>query len=155
MRPEPSFSARSHRDWDDGVVTVDALPPGRIRLPRSVFIGVFVLALCTLPLVALAPWWSLLLLLPAVAGLYAWRTGVDFTAVGVTVQATFRATDVAWADVAGVETRGRDELWLVRRDGRLLRLPTLRARDLTRVHELSGGRLGLPPTPGQTSLPRA
>ncbi len=140
---------------DDGQVTVDALPPARIRLPRSVFIGVFVFAICTLPLVSVAPWFLVVLLLPAVAALYAWRTGVDFTAAGVAAHAAFGTTSVLWADVAGVEVRGRDQLWLVRRDGRLLRLPTLRVRDLGRVHELSGGRLGVPPTPGETSVPRA
>lgn len=136
-------------------MTVDALPPARVRLPRSVFMGVFVFAVCTLPLVSVDRWLMLLLLLPAVAALYAWRTGVDFTAAGVTVHATLASIVVAWADVAGVEVRRGDQLWLVYRDGRLLRLPTLRARDLVRLHELTGGRLGVPPRPGETSVPRA
>ncbi|MGI8681374.1 MAG: PH domain-containing protein, partial [Mycobacteriales bacterium] len=59
--------------------------------------------------------------------------------------AAFRSTWVPWAQLAGLQTRGRGELWLVRTDGTAVRLPVLRSpRDLPRLHAASAGRLGVP-----------
>ncbi len=115
-----------------------------LRLPRSAFIAVAVLAVCTLPLVSVSPWLLVLLALPLLAGLYVWRSGVDIGADAVTVRAALASTTVPWPEVGGVEIRRGGELWLARRDGSAIRLPTLRARDIHRLHTASGGRLGLP-----------
>lgn len=112
-------------------------------MPRSALLAVGIFALCTIPLVSVDPWLIVLLVLPALAGMYAWRSGVDLHPDGVTVHAAFGSTTVGWADVAGVHVR-RGELWLARRDGGALRLPTLRTHDIHRLHEASQGRLGLP-----------
>lgn len=114
-------------------------------MPRSALIAVGIFAVCTIPLVSLSPWLVLLLGLPVLAGVHVWRSGVDIGAHGVTVRAAFGTVAVPWDDVAGVQIRRRGELWLVRRDGGTLRLPTLRVRDMHRLHGASDGRLGLPP----------
>lgn len=119
--------------------------PARLRMTRTAMIGVGILTVCMLPLVAVSSWLLVLLVLPVLAGVHVWRTGVDIDEAGVTVRATLGTVAVPWLQVSGVQVRGRGELWLVRRDGGSLRLPTLRVRDLGRLHEASGGRLGLDP----------
>ncbi|MDQ3464278.1 MAG: PH domain-containing protein [Actinomycetota bacterium] len=116
----------------------------RLRMSRSALLAVGIFVICTIPLVSVSPWFLAVLALPVLAGVHVWRSGVDIGADGVTVRAAFRSVTVPWADVAGVEVRRQGELWLVRRNGASLRLPTLRVRDLHRLHEASGERLGLP-----------
>jgi hypothetical protein len=113
-------------------------------MPRSALLAVGIFAICAIPLVSVSPWLLGLLLLPILAGIHVWRSGVDIDADGVAVRATFGSTTVPWEDVAGIQVRGGD-LWLVRRGGGTLRLPSLRLRDVHRLHEASQGRLGLPP----------
>lgn len=124
-----------------------AVPPAvtRLRLPRSALVAVAVLAVCTLPLASADPRLGLLFVIPALVGLYVWRSGVDVSDTGVTIRAAFGARRIAWEQVAGLQVRGRGELWLTRTDGTAVRLPVLRSpRDLARLHAASGGRLGVP-----------
>lgn len=122
----------------------------RLRMPRSALLAVGIFAVCVIPVAAVHPGLLVLLALPALAAGHVWRSGVDLDRVGVTVRAAVGSTKVAWADVAGVQVRGRGELWLVRRDGVALRLPALRVSDLTRLSAASQGRLG-PPNGGSSA----
>ncbi|MGI8530241.1 MAG: PH domain-containing protein [Geodermatophilaceae bacterium] len=116
----------------------------RLRMPRSAWLAVGIFVVCTIPLVSVSPWLLILLVLPVLAGVHVWRSGVDIGQDGVRVHAVLGSAKVPWADIAGVEIRRRGELWLVRREGGAFRLPTLRLRDIHRLHAASGGRLGLP-----------
>lgn len=113
-------------------------------MPRSVLLAVGLFVICAIPLVSVSPWLLLVLLVPALAGVYVWRSGVDIDAETITVRAAFGTVAVPWDDVAGLAVRGRGQLWLVRRSGTSLRLPTLRVGDIHRLHAATGGRLGLP-----------
>ncbi len=119
--------------------------PARLRMPRSALLAVLVLAICVIPMAAVSPWLLALFVVPLLAGLYVWRSGVDIDRDGIAVHAALATTTVPWPDVAGVEVRDGGPLFLIRRDGGALRMPTLRARDLPRLHQASGGRLGVPP----------
>ncbi len=130
------------------------LTTAQLRMSRSALIAVGIFSVCTVPLVSVKPWLVVLLALPVLAGFHVWRSGVDIDADGVTVRAAFGTTTVAWRDVAGIQIRGRGHLRLVRRDGAALRLPTLRVRDIHRLHEASGGRLGLPADAAETDARR-
>lgn len=119
-------------------------PVARLRMPRSALVAVVVLVACTIPLASVSRWLLLLFVLPAAVGAYVWRSGADVSSAGVLVRATLGSTWVPWERVAGLETRRRGELWLVRKDGTAVRVPVLRSpRDLPRLHEASAGRLGL------------
>jgi len=122
----------------------DPAPITRLRMPRSALVAVVVLVVGTVPLASANPWLVALFALPVLVGVYVWRSGVDVDPGGVTVRAAFGASRVPWPQVAGLQVRDRGQLWLVRRDGSALRLPTMRSRDLPRLHAATGGRLGVP-----------
>ncbi|CAN5151085.1 hypothetical protein BH20ACT5_BH20ACT5_08290 [soil metagenome] len=131
-----------------------ALTTIRLRMPRSALLAVGLFMICAIPLASVSPWLLALLGLPALAGIYVWRGGMDLDASGVTVRSAFGTVAVPWDDIAGLAVRGRGVLWLARRDGTALRLPVLRARDLPRLHAASAGRLGVPgPVTGPTGTP--
>lgn len=116
-------------------------------MPRSALVAVAVLVVCLIPMAAVEPWLSVLYLVPVLAGVFVWRSGVDIDGNGVLAQAALGSTFVAWEQVAGLEIRRRGELWLARRNGTAVRLPILHSpRDLPRLHAATGGRLGVPET---------
>ncbi len=54
-----------------------------------------------------------------------------------------RRRQIAWADLDGFEFQGQRWAIAVTLDGRRIRLPMVRPRDLRRLAEVSGGRLYL------------
>ncbi|RZU32798.1 PH domain-containing protein [Blastococcus saxobsidens] len=122
-------------------------PTARLRMNRTALFPVALLALCVVPLAFAAPWTPVLLLVPVVVAIWVLRTGVDITAEGLTVQALVGRRTVPWTEVAGIRVAPRGELWLVTTAGTELRLPVMRARDLPRLAQLSGGRLEVPAPP--------
>jgi hypothetical protein len=118
-------------------------------MTRSALLPVVVLAMCLLPVASFAPWTPLVLLVPVTVAAWVLRTGVDVDDDGLTVRTLFGSRRVAWSEVAGIRVAERGELWLVRTVGTEVRLPALRARDLPRLAQLSGGRLELPAPPAQ------
>ena len=85
-----------------------------MRMSRTALLPIAVLAICLLPVAAATPWLLLLQLVPV--------------------------TLVAWVFRVG----DRGDLWLVTTAGTQVRLPVLRARDLPRLAQLSGGRIPAP-----------
>jgi hypothetical protein len=115
-----------------------------MRMSRTALVPVAIFFVCVLPLATARPWLSVLWLLPLAAAAYVLRTGVDLDDAGVTVRSAFGRRLVGWTDLAGIRVGRRRELWLVTRRGTEVRLPVLRARDLPRLAQLSGGRIAVP-----------
>jgi Bacterial PH domain len=113
-------------------------------MSRTALLPVVVLAFCVLPLTTASTWWLLLLVVPAVLAAWVFRVGVDLGERGVTVRSLVAARAVSWDDLAGIRVGEGSDLWLVTTAGTQLRLPVLRARDLPRLAELSGGRIPAP-----------
>jgi hypothetical protein len=113
-------------------------------MSRTSLLPVVVLAFCVLPLGTATAWWLVLLIVPAALAAWVLRVGVDVGGDGVTVRSLAGARTVPWPELAGIRVGERAELWLVTTAGTQVRLPVLRARDLPRLAELSGGRIPAP-----------
>jgi hypothetical protein len=120
------------------------VPVARLRMSRTALLPVVVLVFCVLPLATATPWLLLLLVVPAALAAWVFRVGVDVGDDGVTARSLVGARTVAWHQLAGIRVGERADLWLVTTAGTEVRLPVLRARDLPRLAELSGGRIPAP-----------
>jgi len=121
--------------------------PARLRMNRTALIPVGLLALCAVPLAFAAPWTPVVLLVPLAVALWVLRVGVDIADDGLTVRSLAGERRVAWDELAGIRVDPRGDLWLVTTAGTEVRVPVMRARDLPRLAELSGGRIDVPPPP--------
>ena len=113
------------------------------RLPTSALfipIGLFVFAT---PLAAASVWTLPLYLLP-LYGLF-WVLITRTVADDRTIEAhlPLRTRRIPWADLDGFEFQGPRWAIAVTQEGRRIRLPMVRPRDLRRLAEVSGGRLYL------------
>jgi hypothetical protein len=124
---------------------VDA--PARLRMSRTALLPVAVLALCAVPLAFAAPWTLVVLLVPAVVAAWVLRVGVDIGDDGITVRSLVGRRRVPWSELAGIRVAEDHRLWLVTTHGTEVRVPVMRARDLPRLAELSGGRIAVPAPP--------
>ena len=119
----------------------------RLRMNRTALLPVLLLAVCVLPLASAATWTLAFLLVPVLAAAWVLRVGVDVADDGVTVRSLVAARHVPWREVAGIRVAERGDLWLVTTRGTEVRLPVLRARDLPRLADVSGGRIPAPAEP--------
>ena len=119
--------------------------PARLRMTRTALFPVGLLALCTVPLAFAAPWTPVLLLVPLAVAVWVLRAGVDIAGDGLTVRTLVGQRLVRWDELAGIRVARRGALWLVTRRGTEVHVPVMRARDLPRLAELSGGRIDVPP----------
>ncbi len=122
--------------------------PARLRMNRTALIPVGLLALCVVPLAFAAPWTPVLLLLPLAVAVWVLRVGVDIADDGLTVRSLIGQRLVRWDELAGIRVARRGDLWLVTTRGTEVHVPVMRARDLPRLAELSGGRIDVPSPPG-------
>ena len=121
--------------------------PARLRMNRTALIPVGLLALCVVPLAFAAPWTPVLLLLPLAVAVWVLRVGMDIAEDGLTVRSLAGERRVPWTELAGIRVAPRGDLWLVTTHGTEVRVPVMRARDLPRLAELSGGRIPAPAPP--------
>ena len=121
--------------------------PARMRMNRTALFPVGLLALCVVPLAFAAPWTPVLLLLPLAVAVWVLRAGADIADDGLTVRSLAWERRVPWTELAGIRVAPRGELWLVTTHGTEVRVPVMRARDLPRLAELSGGRIPAPAPP--------
>ena len=113
------------------------------RLPIAA-LGIPVLAaFCVTPLATAGGAWIWVYALPVLALLYVLltRTVADRTGLRTGGPTGFHA--MAWPDMDGMEFRGSRWAVAVGHDGRRLRLPMVRPRDLPRLAAVSGGHLDL------------
>lgn len=120
-------------------------PPARLRLSRTALLPVLVLLIGCIPLAAVAPPWTfLVLVLPLALAAWALRVGVDIGDDGITIRSVAGHRDLPWRELAGIRVGRRGDLWMVTTHGTEVRLPVLRPRDLPRLSALSGGRIAVP-----------
>ena len=117
----------------------------RLQMSRMHVVPAVVAVVCALPLATAAPWLLVVLLLPAAWITYVLRSGVDIDDDGIVVRAVFGSARIPWTRITGVLIDKRQKLSLATAEGSTLRLPNLRVRDLPRLYEASGGRVGLAP----------
>jgi hypothetical protein len=116
-------------------------------MSRTTLVPVALLFVCVVPAAVASPWTLFLLLVPLAVAAWVLRVGVDVGDDGLTVRSVAAARVVPWEDLAGIRVGRRGDLWLVTRSGSEVAVPVLRARDLPRLAQLSGGRLAVPEPP--------
>ena len=119
----------------------------RMRMSRTALLAVLVLFVCALPLAASAAWTPVFLLIPLLAAAWVLRVGVDVDDEAVTARSLVGSRRVPWTQMAGIRVGERAALWLVTTGGTEVRLPVLRARDLPRLADVSGGPIPAPADP--------
>lgn len=115
----------------------------RPPMNRMALLPGVVAVVCALPLATASPWLLLVLLAPAAWISHVLRSGVEIDDDGLIVRALFGSVRIPWARITGVLIGKRHELSVATVGGGSIRLPNLRARDLPRLYEATGGRLGL------------
>jgi hypothetical protein len=113
-------------------------------MSRTALLPVVLLLVCVVPLAAASPWALVVLVLPLFAAAWVLRVGVDVDDAGITVRQLVAARTVRWSELAGIRIGRRRGLWLVTTAGTEIALPVLRAGDLRRLSDLSGGRIPQP-----------
>ncbi len=115
----------------------------RLSMNRMALVPGVVAVVCALPLATASPYLLFVLLAPAAWITYVLRSGVDVDDEGLIVRALFGSVRIPWGRISGVLIGQRQELSVATVGGGAIRLPNLRARDLPRLYEATGGRLGL------------
>lgn len=113
------------------------------RLPVSALfipVGLFVFAT---PLASASVWTVALYLLPIYGLIYVLVTRTVADDRTITARTPISRRRIAWADLDGFEFQGQRWAIAVTLDGKRIRLPMVRPRDLRRLAEVSGGRLYL------------
>lgn len=121
--------------------------PARLRMSRTALIPILVLLVGMVPVLAAAPWTVVLLLVPAALTAWVLRIGVDVGDAGITVRSVVGRRHVPWPELAGIRVTPNGGLRLVTTGRTEVALPVLRARDLPRLADLSGGRISVPRPP--------
>ncbi len=111
------------------------------RLPAVALFLPILLFFCITPLATAGPWWGVLFAVPAGALVWVLIARTTATPTGVTAHGLLGSKKMAWSDMDGLEFR--DSRWAIAvgTDGRRLRLPMVRPRDLPALTAVSGGSL--------------
>lgn len=117
--------------------------PVRLQMNRIALVPAVVAVVCALPLATASPWLLFVLLAPAAWITYVLRSGVDVDEEGLLVRALFGSVRIPWARITGILIGTHQELSVATAGGGAVRLPNMLARDLPRLYEATGGRLGL------------
>jgi len=117
----------------------------RLQMNRIALVPAVVAVVGALPLATASPWLLFVLFLPAAWITYVLRSGVDVDEDGLVVRALFGSIRIPWSRITGVLIVRRQEVSVATVEGSTVRLPGLRVRDLRKLYEATGGRLGLPP----------
>lgn len=118
------------------------------RLPRSAYLAVLFLALCVTPLVQ-HPALAVVYLVPVLAAAFVARSATLVDGAAITVQALVGRRTVPWSDVRALSVDGRGRVFLGASNGRVLRLPFVRARHLPLLARTGGQNwpVSSPPPP--------
>jgi Bacterial PH domain len=111
------------------------------RRPLTALLGVFGLIVCMTPVAFGVPGLQVLYLVPL--GVTIWLVRAR-TVVGpdtVVVHRVVGSQRVIWSDLQGLRIDERSRVWAVLRGGEEVRLPAVRARDLSLLATASRGRL--------------
>lgn len=138
--------SRRRRSGAPGAGKMDPMPhPERatFRLPASALFIPVVLFFIATPLASASIWTVWLYLLPVYGLFYVLftKTVADDQTITATIPLLRRR--IAWADLDGFEFHGPRWAIAVTMDGKRIRLPMVRPRDLHRLAAVSGGRLAL------------
>jgi hypothetical protein len=111
----------------------DRAPVSRFRHDRGRAVAGLIVTISLLTLVAVSPWFALLLVPPAAWTGWVWRAGTDADRHGLRVRALLGRRDLPWSQVSALHpdrlVQGRSERRRGRDSGRLRRLAGGGGRD--------------------------
>jgi hypothetical protein len=113
------------------------------RLPFPALLFPVLLLFCIVPLATVGGAWGVLYVVPVAALTWVIVTRTRATPSEVTAYGLLGAKRMAWTEMAGLELKDARWATAVGLDGRRLRLPMVRPRDLPRLAAVSGGSLNL------------
>ncbi|MDF2978077.1 MAG: hypothetical protein K0S40_2805 [Actinomycetospora sp.] len=122
-----------------------------VPLPALVAVGFVAVGLS--PIAFQGRWWFLLFLLPLALAWWLVRTRTVVDADALRVVSAVGSRRLPWSEVATLRVASRGWVRAVRADGSEQTLTGVRARDLGRVAQASGGRITMP-TPEEIAAAR-
>ncbi len=126
--------------WDDG--RVSRTDRAVFRLPGVSLVIPFLFFVCVTPLANAGPkFWLALYVLPVLGLAYILLTRTVADSELIRTAGLFGGRRLRWADLDGLEFHGPRWAIAVGTDGRRVRLPMVRPRDLPQLARVSGGRL--------------
>ncbi len=115
------------------------------RLPAPALFFPVLLLFCVTPLATSGGAWAVTFVVPVLALVWVALTRTKATPAGVTAYGLLGAKKMLWTELAGLEFNDARWAIAVALDGRRVRLPMVRPRDLPRLVGVSGGSLRLGP----------
>jgi hypothetical protein len=122
-------------------------PTVRFRHSAAISVASVIMLISGLSLVTWVPPVVLLVLVaPLAVAVWAWRTGTDADAGGLTVRATLGRRRIPWSDVAGLVTDDDGQVRAQLTSGRAVPLPAVGRGDLARLVAATGQDLTTDPS---------
>ena len=118
----------------------------RFRRSPATALAAVVFMIAALSVARWAPYLLVLLVIPAVVAMWAWRSGTDADQAGLTVRALLGSRRIPWSDVAGLVTDDKGTVSAQLNSGRAVPLPAVGRADLPRVVEAAGQDISGDPT---------
>ncbi len=122
-------------------------PALRVRKSGALLVAALIAFVGTVPLAGGR--WELtpVLLLPLIAGVWAWRAGTDVFPDRLTVRALVGSTVIPWARVTELAPDARGRVAALLDNGNVIRLTGVTKSNLPAVLKAAGQELSTPPPP--------
>ncbi len=122
-------------------------PVLRVRKSGALLVAALIAFVGTVPLAGAR--WELtpVLLLPLIAGVWAWRAGTDVFPDRLTVRALVGSTVIPWARVTELAPDARGRVAALLDNGNVIRLTGVTKSNLPAVLKAAGQQLSTPPPP--------
>lgn len=113
----------------------------RFRQSGATLVAALIAFVGAIPLAGSSWVFAPVLLIPLMAGAWAWRAGTDVDTAGFRVRALFGSTTVAWSRVAELAADQRGRVSALLTDGHALRLTGVSANALPKLLAAGGQKL--------------
>jgi hypothetical protein len=111
------------------------------RYNQAIWVAAAIAFIGALPLASAAWYFTPVLLIPLLIGVWAWRAGTDADRAGVKIRALFGQRLIPWDEVVEVSIDERRRVIASLTGGRIVPLPAVPAIDLPRLVAASGQQL--------------
>lgn len=111
------------------------------RYSQAIWVAALIAFISALPLAGAGWYFTPVLLVPLLAGIWAWRAGTDADRTGVRIRALLGQRRIPWSDVVELSTDERRRVIASLTGGRVVALPAVPATGLARLVAASGQQL--------------